>query len=199
MGRKVLSDLAFGQVFIEKGYTLDMWLDELRLVVSDTKTLVNAIKASFTAGLMSAPALAIGNGGKTAVAHGAFYYMIAGTIYAKALDAVGIAPGNDVIPDGLFGACAFDIGIDGTIHATEAAANATGYASAVLAIAGIPAVAASHVRMGTVTASDTGEAFTFGTVALDHVGSTVAYTDGSVGMTVGGTIVSSALPFEFTP
>lgn len=196
---KVMNPDAFNQVFAEKGYTLDEWLDELRLVVSDTKTLANAIKASFTAGLLSAPTLAIGNGGKTAVANGLFYYMIAGTIYAKALDAVGTAPGNDVIPDGLFGACAFDIGIDGTIHAIEAAANATGYSTALLAIAGIPAVAASHVRMGTVTAKDTGEAFTFGTVALDHAGSTVAYTDGAVGIAVGGTTVSSALPFEFTP
>jgi hypothetical protein len=190
---------AFMQVWIEKGYTLDEWLDELRAVVSETKALANALKASFTSGLMSAPALAIGNGGKTAVAHGAFFYMIAGTIYAKALDAVGVAPGDDVIPDGTFGACAFDIGIDGTIHAIEAAANATGYGSALLAIAGIPAVASAHVRMGTVTAKDTGAAFTFGTVALDHGGATVAYTDGAVGIAVGGTAVTSAVPFEFTP
>ena len=197
---KVLNPIAFQKVFIEdSAYSLDEWLDELRLVVSDIKTLANALKASFTACLLSAPGLAIGSGDKTAVAHSAFFYMIAGVIYAKVADAAGIEPGNDVVPDGTFGACAFDIGIDGTIHATEAAANATGYSTAVLAIAGIPAVAASHVRMGTVTAKDTGAAFTFGNVALDHGGSTVAYTDGSVGIVIGGTTVSSALPFEFTP
>ena len=200
MSAKTMNPIAFQQVFIEdSAYGLDEWLDELRVVVSDTKTLVNAIKASFTAGLMSAPALAIGSGDKTAVANALFYYMINGVIYAKAADTAGTEPGNDVIPDGTFGACAFDIGIDGTIHATEAAANATGYGSAALAIAGIPAVAASHVRMGTVTAKDTGAAFTFAAVALDHAGATVAYTDGSVGIAIGGTTVTSALPFEFTP
>ena len=182
---------------LAKGYTLAQWLDELRTVVADLKTLANAVKASFTAGLLSAPGLAIGSGDKTAVANALFYYMIAGTIYAKIADAAGTEPGNDVIPDGKFGACAFDIGIDGTIHAVEAALNSTGYDSALLAIGGIPAVASAHVRMGTVTAKDTGATFTFAGVALDHGGATVAYTDGAVGMTVGGTAVSSSLPFEF--
>jgi hypothetical protein len=182
---------------LAKGYTLAQWLDELRTVVADLKTLANAVKASFTAGLLSAPTLAIGSGDKTAVANALFYYMIAGTIYAKAADGAGTEPGNDVIPNGKFGACAFDIGINGTIDAVEAALNSTGYDSALLAIGGIPAVASAHVRMGTVTAKDTGEAFTFASVALDHAGSTVAYTDGAVGMTVGGTAVSSSLPFEF--
>jgi hypothetical protein len=53
--------------------------------------------------------------------------------------------------------------------------------------------------MGTVTAKDTGATFTFGTVALDHAGATVAYTDGTVGIAIGGTTITSALPFEFTP
>jgi hypothetical protein len=194
---KVMNPDALMKVFIESGYTLDEWLDELRTVASSTKDLANALKASFTAGLLSAPTLQIGNGGKTAVAHGAFFYMIAGTIYSKIADAVGIAPGNDVIPDGKFGACALDIGIDGTIHAIEAAANSTGYDSALLAIAGIPAVASAHVRMGTVTAKDTGQTFTFGTTALDHGGATVAYTDGAVGIAVGGTTITDELPEAF--
>jgi len=188
---------ALMKVFVEKGYTLDEWLDELRTVASSTKDLANALKASFTAGLMSAPTLAIGSGDKTAVANALFYYMIAGTIYAKAADGAGTEPGNDVIPDGKFGACAFDIGINGTIDAVEAAANSTGYNSALLAIAGIPAVATAHVRMGTVTAKDTGAAFTFGTVALDHAGGTVAYTDGAVGIVIGGTTIADELPFAF--
>jgi len=181
---------------LAQGYTLAQWLNELRTVIVDLKALANALKASFTSGLMSAPTLAIGSGDKTAVASALFYYMIAGTIYAKAADTAGTEPGNDVIPNGKFGACAFDIGINGTIDAVEAAANSTGYDSAALAIVGIPAVASAHVRMGTVTAKDTGEAFTFGTVALDHAGSTVAYTDGAVGIAIGGTTVSSSLPFE---
>lgn len=197
MGKVLVPD-AFNQVFIEKGYTLDAWLDELRLVVSDTKALVNALKASFTSGLLSAPTLVIGSTVQN-VAHSAFYYMIAGTIYAKPVDAVGTAPGNDVIPSGKYGAVAFDVGIDGTIHATEASANATGYDSYILAIAGLPAVASAHVRMGVVTASDSDGNFTFGTTSLAHAGATVAYTDGSVGIAIGGSLVTSALPFEFTP
>ena len=194
---KMMNFDAFMKVFVEKGYTLDEWLDELRAVQVEIKALVNALKNSFTAGLLSAPTLAIGSGDKTAVASALFYYMIAGTIYAKAADTAGTEPGNDVIPDGKFGACAFDIGVNGTIDAVEAAANATGYSSAALAIDGIPAVASAHVRMGTVTAKDTGEAFTFGAVALDHAGSTVAYTDGAVGIAIGGTLVTSVVPFEF--
>lgn len=197
MGSKVFTQDELLKVFVEKGFTLGDWLDGLRAVVSETKDLANALKASFTSGLLSYPALAIGSGDKTAVAHATFYYMINGVIYAKTADGAGIEPGNDVIPDGLFGAVAFDIGIDGTIHAIEASANATGYASAVLAVAGIPAVASAHVRMGVVTAKDVGEAFTFGTTALDHEGATVAFTDGSVGITVGGTTVTSPLPFAF--
>jgi hypothetical protein len=196
MGRKVFTLDQFNKVFAEKGYTLGNWLDELRTVVSDVVTLTNAIKASFTAGLMSAPTLAIG-GTTTAVSSVLFYYMIAGTIYAKAAVTAGTAPGNDVIPQNKYGACAFDIGINGTIDAVEASANATGYDSAVLAIAGIPAVASGHVRMGTVTAMDTDGTFTFGSGILSHAGATVAYTDGSVGIAVGGTAVASALPFVF--
>ena len=194
---KVFTLDQFMKVFVEKGYTLGNWLDELRTAVSDVKTLANALKASFTAGLLSAPTLAIGSGDKTAVANAAFFYMIGGTIYAKVADGAGTEPGNDVIPDGTFGACAFDIGVDGTIHAIEAAANATGYDTAAHAIAGIPEVATAHVRMGTVTAKDVGAAFTFGTVALDHSGATVAYTDGAVGIAIGGSVVTSAVPFAF--
>ena len=55
-------------------------------------------------------------------------------------------------------------------------------ASAALSIAGIPAVAADKVRMGTVTAIKTDGAFTFGTTALNAANSTVAYTDATPGM-----------------
>ena len=195
MGKVMLPD-AFAKVFIEKGYTLDQWLDELRAVQVEIKALVNVIKASFTVGLMSKPTLAIGSTVQN-VSNVAFFYMVNGAIYAKTADAVGVAPGNDVIPDGKFGAVALDIGVNGTIDVIEASANATGYDSAALAVAGLPAVEADHVRIGTVTASDTGEAFTFGTTSLAHAGATVAYTDGSVGIAIGGTLVTAEIPFEF--
>jgi len=126
-------------------------------------------------GIKTGAALAIGTT-NTAVANGAFTFDIGGTGYAKAATAAGTAPGNDVIPQGTFGAVAFDIGADGTIDAVEATDNATGYASAVLAVAGLPAVAAAHTRMGNVTASKSDGTFTFGTTALDAASTTVAYT-----------------------
>jgi len=112
----------------------------------------------------------------TAVASGAFQFDIAGTGYAKAAVADGTAPGNDIIPQTKFGAVAFDIGADGTIDAVEATDNATGYNSAILAVGGLPAVAAAHTRMGNVTATKSDGDFTFGTTALDAAGTTVAYT-----------------------
>ena len=162
-------------------------------VITDLKTLANAIKASFTAGLISNPTLAIGSTVQN-VSNVAFFYMIAGTIYAKVADAVGVAPGNDVIPQNKYGAVALDIGVNGTIDVIEAANNATGYDSAVLAVAGLAAVEASHVRMGTVTAMDTDGTFTFGTTSLAHAGAAVAYINGSVGIAVGGSTVTTSAP-----
>ncbi len=127
-------------------------------------------------GMLTTGSLGIG-AVNTAVANGTFAFFIAGAEYSKAAIPAGTAPGNDVIPINLYGAVAFDIGIDGTIDIIEAGANAAGYASAVLAIAGIAAVGAGHIRIGTVTAMRTVGAFTFGTTALDDADSTVAYID----------------------
>jgi hypothetical protein len=120
--------------------------------------LIKALSGDY---LVESAALAIGST-TTAVANGAFTFVI--------------TPGNDVIPQGTYGAVALDIGADGTIDVIEAGDNATGYASAALAIAGIAAAAADHVRMGTVTATKSDGAFTFGTTALDAANTTVAYT-----------------------
>jgi hypothetical protein len=126
-------------------------------------------------GILTTPALSIGST-NTAVASGAFTFDIAGTGYAKAAVTAGTAPGNDVIPANVVGAVAFDIGADGTIDVIEADGNATGYATAALAIAGIAATEAAHVRMGTVTAKMTGGEFTFGTTPLNAANTTVIYT-----------------------
>jgi hypothetical protein len=126
--------------------------------------------------LTTTPTLGIGSTPQN-VASVAFDYSLAGVMYAKAAVAAGTAPGNDVIPQSLFGAVAFDIGSDGTIDAVEAPANATGYASAVLAAAALPAAATGHARLGYVTATKSDGAFTFGTTALNAANSTVAYTN----------------------
>ena len=126
-------------------------------------------------GILVSPALAIGST-NTAVASGAFTFDIAGTGYAKAAVAAGTAPGDDVIPANLTGAVAFDIGADGTIDVVEATNNATGYATAALAVAGLAAAEAAHLRMGYVTASMANAEFTFGTTALNAANSTVTFT-----------------------
>ncbi len=148
-----------------------------KAVVDDLKTQLSRVIGA-SDNLITTPTLGIGST-PTAVANVAFTYRVNGVGYAKAAVAAGTAPGNDVIPSGTFGACAFDIGTDGTVDAVEAADNATGYASAALAAAGLPAVATDHVRMGYVTASKSDGNFTFGTTDLNAANTTVAYTNGT--------------------
>ena len=158
--------------------------------VNSNTTLTNDIRAKLKGDYMvSKPGLAIGST-NTAVSNAAFTYQIGGVQYSKAAVAAGTAPGNDVVPQSTYGAVAFDIGADGTIDAIEAADNATGYASAALAIAGIPAAAADHARMGTVTATKSDGDFTFGTTALDAANTTVAYTDGDTAFEAIGSAIS---------
>jgi hypothetical protein len=130
-------------------------------------------------GVLDDPNLAIGSTPAN-VATGAFDYSINGVTYSKGAVAAGTAPGNDVVPLGLYGAVALDIDSAGTITAIEAPANATGYASASLAAAALPTVLTTRVRIGYVTASKSDGAFTFGTTSLAAANTTVAYTDSAV-------------------
>lgn len=153
-------------------------------------TLTNDIRSKLLGDYMvSRPGLAIGST-NTAVSNVAFDYTLSGVQYSKAAVAAGTAPGNDVVPQSTYGAVAFDIGADGTIDAIEAPDNATGYASAALAAAALPAAAADHARMGYVTATKSDGAFTFGTTALDAANTTVAYTDGGTAIEAIGAAIS---------
>jgi hypothetical protein len=120
----------------------------------------------------------------TKVAHAAFQFVIAGKDYTKAVDAAGTAAMTaETTPQNLYGAHALDIGVDGVVHATPPAAtgNTTGYASAALAIAALPAVAAAHVRMGNVTAMRTNAAgFVWGTTGFNDAETTEAYVNTAV-------------------
>lgn len=164
-----------------------------KTVCDDMKTLVNDIRSKLQGDyILTSPGLAIGST-PTAVSNTAFDYVINGVPYAKAAVAAGTAPGNDVIPQAKYGAVAFDIGTDGTIDAVEATANATGYNSAELAVAGLPAVAADHARMGYVTVTKSDGAFTFGTTQLDDANTTEVYTNGtSVFAAIGAAVATSA-------
>ncbi len=152
----------------------------LRMLANAVKSLTNDIRTKLTAfvanGMLASAGLKIGSTPAN-VYTGLCMYTVSGVVYTKAEVAAGTAPGNDVIPQGKYGAVALDIGADGTIDAVEAPANADpGYNSAALAAAALPAVAASHVRMGYVTAMKSDEAFTFGTTSLAAANTTVAYT-----------------------
>ncbi len=126
-------------------------------------------------GIVTSAGLAIGSIA-TNVSSTAFSYNISGVGYTKAAVSAGTAPGDDVIPEDTYGSVALDIGADGVIDVVEATANATGYSTAALAVAGIPAVATDHVRMGTVTAMKSDGAFTFGTTALNAANVTTIYS-----------------------
>lgn len=162
---------------VSDAFHLRKLLEATQLEVSSLRSVVNGIYAALAGNyLVTQPTLAIGSTVQN-VSNLAFYYSIAGAVYYKAAVAAGTAPGNDIVPQAKFGAVAFDIGVNGTIDAIEAPANATGYASAVLAAAALPAPAADHARMGYVTATKSDGTFTFGTTALNAANSTVAYTD----------------------
>ena len=166
-----------------------------KAVVDDVKTSTNTIRTALSGDyLWNTVTLSVGSTA-TAVATTAFYYAINGEMYLKAAEAAGTAPGNDVIPSGTFGAVALDIGADGTIDAVEATDNATGYASAVLAAAALPAVAANHVRLGYVTVTKSDGDFTFGTTDLDAVNATAAFTSGTGTMVAAlGSAVATSTP-----
>lgn len=152
-------------------------VNELQTDHATYKTVIDSIIAKLQGNyVIGVPALAIGST-KPDCATALFHYFIGGKHYIKAAVAAGSGLGNDVIPQNTYGAVALEIGADGTIDAIEATDNATGYASAALALAGIPAVSANHARVGTVSAIKTDGAFTFNTTDLDVANSTVVYTD----------------------
>ncbi len=175
------------QNIVELGMTqgdLVKYLNNIQLVVNELqadhatyKTVVDAIIAKLQGNfIIGVPALAIGST-KPDCATALFHFMIGGKHYIKAAVAAGSGLGNDVIPQNKYGAVALEIGADGTIDAIEAAANATGYTTAALALAGIPAASSNHARIGTVSAIKSDGAFTFNTSDLDVANSTVVYTD----------------------
>jgi hypothetical protein len=159
--------------------------------IADNTTLANDIRSALKGDYnVSLPGLAVGSTA-TDIANVAFDFQISGVRYSKAAVAAGTATGlTTVIPQATYGAIALDIVAAGTITVVGATANATGYASAALAIAGLPAVAAGKARMGTVTTTLSSGAFTLGTTEFSAVGTTTAYTDGDTANEAIGAAVS---------
>ncbi len=150
---------------------------------SNAVDVINDIRAKLKGDYpVTKTALAIGSTPEY-VASGAFDYQIGGVRYSMSAEAAGTEPGDDVVPVDTYGAVALDIDAAGTITIAEAADNATGYASAALALAGIPDVESAKARMGTVSViRDTAGDFTFGTTAFDDGDTTVVFTDGETNL-----------------
>ncbi len=126
--------------------------------------------------LITASALAIGTT-KPNVANGACTVSVGGVRATIAAVAAGTALSGSNVPQNLYGAWAIDVTAADAKSITAADDNVTGYATAALAIADIPAVAKDKARLGVVTAiSDTG-VFDPGTTDLDDAAVTDTYTD----------------------
>jgi hypothetical protein len=118
---------------------------------------------------ITAPKLTMSTSAHVKAHSTAFSYYLSGVKYSVA--AGDLLLGTDTIPKGKFGAVAIDIDSTGVSTPISAPDNATGYNTAALAIAGLPAAGAGFLRLGYVTASgknETGGAdFTFSDTALD--------------------------------
>jgi len=106
-----------------------------------------------------------------------FLYYIAGTKYAKVAVPAGTALTGSDIPSGKYGAWRLEIAADGTLDVVAASANATGYDSAALALAGLPALSSAHVAAGTITVTKSDADFKPGTTALSAANVTAAFAD----------------------
>jgi hypothetical protein len=165
-------------------------LEDFHTYLTELETLSVGIQEKLTGDyLLSLPLLAIGTTVQN-VANIAFDFLISGVKYSKAAVPAGTALAGDAVLQDTYGAWRLEIGANGTIDIVEATANATGYASALLAIAGLPAVSADHASMGVVTAINTGGVFTPGVTGLDAVTVTATYTDGQTSFQAIGDLVA---------
>jgi hypothetical protein len=170
-------------------------VQDVKQIIAAFNTGATALGAAFIANYpLTKAGLKITTGGAAATARSeALTYSIAGVQYSLTAQAA-LSCGTDVVPSGKYGAIAFDVGTDGTVDTIVAPANATGYASAAAAVAALPAPATGHARLGTITATKSNGAFTFGTTNLDAASTTVAYTDGTTLFAAVGASMTASIP-----
>jgi hypothetical protein len=143
----------------------------------ETESLADDIRAKLKGNyLVSLPWLAIGTTPEN-VANIAFDFQIFGVKCSKDAVAAGTALSGDDVPAATYGAWRLEIRVDGTIDIVEAADNATGYADAELAIAGLPDVSDGHASMGVVTATNSDAVFSPGVTSLAAATVTATYAD----------------------
>lgn len=100
-----------------------------------------------------------------------------GARYKPAANPTGTAPTGSAIPAYTYGAWRLEISSDQVIDAVAATDNATGYASAALALAGLPELQEEHIAVGTVTVINTAGIFTPGVTSFQAAGVTAIFTD----------------------
>jgi hypothetical protein len=121
------------------------------------------------------PTLVIGTSSKAAVKYSAFTFRIQNYSYSKA--AAETALSGDTVPQSKYGAWRIEIDTDGTVYATEASGNSTGYDTAAAAVEGLVRESSARACMGFVTAVNTSGTFVPGTTELDASGVTATFTD----------------------
>ncbi len=113
---------------------------------------------------------------KSRVAHGALSYTIAGLLYDKAADAVGVALPASTIPKDHYGVFGFQINAAGVISVVKGADNSTGYDNEAYALSSCPDADEGNVLYGAITVISTATGgFVAGTTLLDATGVTVKY------------------------
>jgi len=124
------------------------------------------------------PTLAIGVSSAAAVLNAAFKFKMANWTYPKATAETALS--GSTVPQNTYGAWLLAIDVDGAITVTAAADNATGYATAALAVNGIVLPGSTYAAMGFVTAINTAAGgFIPGTTLLSAATVTDTYTDGN--------------------
>ena len=151
----------------------------LRLV-HDAKSFFESFPLYANENFTTPPTLAIGTSSTTKVKNAAFTFKIGNVRYSKATAETALS--GDNVPVNTYGAWLVYVDEDGTISVSEAADNATGYATAALAVRGLVNPGASYAIMGYVTAISSSGVFDPGTTALDNVNVTDTYTDGDPGL-----------------
>lgn len=135
-------------------------LEELiRGMLSDMETMRSAIndllQNTKNDYLESEPELHLGTDNKK-IAYSEFNYVINFDGFTANEDVVGAALTGNTVPADKWGAWAFEVGEDETVHAAHASGNGTGYNSRQEAIKAVPEPLDNHARIGFFAAMRTG-------------------------------------------
>ncbi|MBI9081495.1 MAG: hypothetical protein JEY79_17355 [Pseudodesulfovibrio sp.] len=145
--------------------------------IAANKTLVNDIRSVLLGDyIMSDPMLSRSFLASDNVQCYTTTYAVNGAAYTLAQSqAIALTPTTNVT-QAKYQAYAFDVGANGTVD-VGSTATAAGYDSAVLALAALSAVAADHVRLGTLTVIKSDGAFTPATTNLNAANVTATFAD----------------------